>query len=140
MESIILILALLFSLLVAVLALANQTFVPVNYLFGRAEISLIILILGSACAGAVVSGLFSLLRGLRTTLRFREARRCQEELRRKVEALEQESALLAAELEGLRSPQPVSPEPPPPSAPAQAEEALPAQERSGEGAVYDPDR
>ncbi len=98
MGSIWLVLALAFSLLIAIVALANQQAVEVSYLFGRAEVYLIILILGSAIAGAVAMGLFSLFRGIRTAFKFREERRLREELQSRVQTLEQEKLALEAEL------------------------------------------
>ncbi len=98
MGSIWLVLALVFSLLIAIVALANQQAVTVNYLFGQAEIYLIILILGSAIAGALTMGLFSLFRGIRAAIKFREERRAKEELQLQIRALEKEKLSLEAEL------------------------------------------
>jgi lipopolysaccharide assembly protein A len=98
MGSFILILALLFSLLIAIIALANNNPVSVNYLFGRSEIPLILLILGSAISGAAVMGLFSIFRGIRTALKHREERRRYEEVTARAEALRQEKTALEAKL------------------------------------------
>ncbi len=99
MGSLLLILALTFSLLITIVALANQQPVTANYLFGQAEVSLIVLILGSAIAGASAMGLFSLFRGIRTAFGFREERRQKEELQRQIETLKNEKNLLLAKLE-----------------------------------------
>jgi uncharacterized integral membrane protein len=104
MGPIYLILALLFSLLIAFVAVANKDTVLVKYLFGQAEVSLIVLILGSAVVGALAMGLFSLFRGIRAALRFREERRMREELRLRVKKLEEENTLLEAELARLKRP------------------------------------
>ncbi|MEW5786183.1 MAG: LapA family protein [Bacillota bacterium] len=101
MGSLLLILALAFSLLIAVVAIANNQTVSVSYLFGRAEVSLIILILGSAISGALAMGAFSLFRGIRTALRFREGRRRQDELLLKIEQFELEKATIEARLARL---------------------------------------
>jgi lipopolysaccharide assembly protein A len=93
-----LILALLFSLLIAIVALANNDPVSVSYLFGRSHIPLILLILGSAISGAAAMGLFSIFRGIRTALKQREERRRFGELSARVETLEKEKAVLEAEL------------------------------------------
>lgn len=98
MGSIFLILALLFSLLIAIIALANNDPVSVSYLLGRSEMPLILLILGSAISGAAAMGLFSIFRGIRTALKLREERRRYEDVSARVEALEQEKAALKAEL------------------------------------------
>jgi len=93
-----LVFALLFSLLIAVVAMANGEIVTVNYLFGQADLSLIVLILGSASAGALTLGSFSLFRGIQTHLQFREARQKQAELQQRVEFLEGERSRLEAEV------------------------------------------
>jgi lipopolysaccharide assembly protein A len=93
-----LVLALLFSLLIAVVAMGNGEIVTVHYLFGQARLSLIVLILGSACAGALTMGFFSLFRSIRTHLKFRDEHRNQEELQRRLELMEDEKNKLEAEL------------------------------------------
>jgi lipopolysaccharide assembly protein A len=93
-----LIIALLFSLLIAVVAMVNGDSVTVNYFFGQAQLTLIVLILGSACAGALTMGFFSLFRSIQTHMKFREARHNQEELQRRLEHLEEEKNKLEAEL------------------------------------------
>ena len=72
-----LVLALLFSMFVAAVAMTNSTNVTVYYLFGHAQLSLIVLILGSACAGALAMGFFGLFRNIRTHLKLRDAHRNQ---------------------------------------------------------------
>ena len=93
-----LVFAFLFSLFIAVVAMANGEIVTVNYLFGQADLSLIVLILGSATAGALALGSFSLYRGIQTHLQFREARQKQAELQQRVEFLEGERTRLEAEV------------------------------------------
>lgn len=98
MGSFYLILALVFSLLIAIIALANNETVTVSYIFGRSEVSLILLILGSAFTGAIVMGLFSLFRSIRSALAFRQMRHQQDELEKRIKALEEEKIFLEAEL------------------------------------------
>lgn len=98
MGSFYLILALVFSLLIAIIALANNESVTVSYIFGRSEVSLILLILGSAFTGAIVMGLFSLFRSIRSALAFRQMRHQQDELEKRIKALEEEKIFLEAEL------------------------------------------
>ena len=93
-----LVFALLLSLLIAVVAIANGEIVTVNYLFGQADLSLIVLILGSASAGALTLGSFSLFRGIQTHLQSREARQKQAELEQRVVFLEGEKSRLEAEV------------------------------------------
>lgn len=99
MGSLLLILSLLFTLLIAVIAAANHQPVVVNYLFGKAEISLIVLIAGAAVSGALAMGLFSLYHGVRTALAARTERRRHEEMRTRLAALEQEKGRLRRELD-----------------------------------------
>ncbi len=93
-----LVVALLFSLLIAVMAMVNSEIVTVHYLFGQARVSLIVLILGSACAGALTLGFFGLYRSIRTHLKLREEHRNQEELQRRLKLLEEEKNVLEIEL------------------------------------------
>ncbi len=98
MGSFYLILALVFSLIIAIFALANTESVTVSYIFGRAEVQLILLILGSAIVGAMVVGLFSFFRSIRSAFAFRQMRHKQETLEKKVRELEEEKVFLKAEL------------------------------------------
>ncbi len=103
MGSFLIILALLFSLIIAIIAVANNQPVNVNYLFGEAQISLIILIIGAAAAGALVMGLISLYRGIRTALLMRSGRKQQEDLKRRLLALEGEKNALQQEIAQLQA-------------------------------------
>ncbi|HED24224.1 MAG TPA: DUF1049 domain-containing protein [Firmicutes bacterium] len=103
MSSFYLILALVFGLLIAIVALANQEAVSVNYIFGRSEVSLIILILGSAFVGALAMGLFSLFRGIQSAFSFRQLRQKQDEMQKKIKDLEEEKIFLTAEINKLSS-------------------------------------
>ncbi len=98
MSSFYLILALIFSLLIAIVAVANNDSVTVNYIFGRSEVSLILLILGSAFSGALVMGLISLFRTIRSALSFREMRHQKDLLQKQINSLEEEKLFLEAEL------------------------------------------
>ena len=89
-----LVFAILFSLFITVVAMANGETVTVNYLFGQADLSLIVLILGSTLAGALALGFFSLFRGIQTHLQFREARHEQVKLLEMVGYLEGERSRL----------------------------------------------
>jgi len=93
-----LILALVFSLIIAIMAIANTEPVTVNYIFGKASVSLIILILGSAFAGALVMGMISLFRTIRAALTFRQVRHEKEALEKQIKELEEEKIFLQAEL------------------------------------------
>ena len=102
MSSWLLILSLLFSLLIALVAAANTQLVAISYLFGRAEVSLIVLIISSAAAGALAMGLFNLYRSIRTAFRQRTDKRRREDLEKRLAGLEQDREALQRELEQLR--------------------------------------
>ncbi|WP_075618177.1 LapA family protein [Paenisporosarcina indica] len=57
-----LLLALIFAVIVAIFAVVNVDPVPVNYVFGTAQWPLILVILGSALLGALVSGSVAIFR------------------------------------------------------------------------------
>ncbi len=103
MGSFYLILGLICSLLIAIIALANNETVTVSYIFGRADLSLILLIFGSASFGALIMGLFSLFRAIRSAFAFRESRHKQEALQKQVRQLEEELLFLKAELSSYSS-------------------------------------
>ena len=57
-----LLLALVFAIIVAIFAVVNVDSVPVDYVFGTAQWPLILVILGSALLGAIVSGSVAIFR------------------------------------------------------------------------------
>ena len=90
--------ALLFSLVIAVFALANMQPIVINYLFGQDEISVVLIILGSAALGALTIGVLNLVWRVKTGFRFREYERKVENLSEKVSQLEVERDKALAEL------------------------------------------
>lgn len=84
------IVALIFSVIIAIFALANSQTVLINYLFGKAEVSAVIVILCSAVSGAFVIFLFNLVRQIKTSLRLRGLRNEIKLLEEKVKELEKE--------------------------------------------------
>lgn len=74
------IIALLFSLLVAVFALLNNEIIVINYLFGTMEISAVLVILGSASAGALVIIFLNLVRNVKLGFELRELKKKVKEL------------------------------------------------------------
>ncbi len=103
MGSLYLILGLVFSLIIAIVAIANNENVTVSYIFGRSEVSLILLILGSAVTGALAMGLFSLFRSIRSAFAFRELRHQQDVMQKQLKTLEEEKLFLQAELNKVTS-------------------------------------
>ena len=133
MSSIYLILALVFSLIIAIVALANNDTVTVSYLFGRVDLSLILLILGSACSGALVMGLFSLFRSIKIAFALREIRHLKEDLEKKLKNLEEEKLFLEAELNRCSSVPDSSEE-----SSAEAEEEPPSAQEAHPGDLSEP--
>ncbi|AQQ52913.1 LapA family protein [Planococcus lenghuensis] len=75
-----LIISLLFAIIIAVFAVNNVDAVPVNYVFGEAQWPLILIILLSAFAGALISGSFALFRSYRLS---REVKSLKKEMAEK---------------------------------------------------------
>ena len=65
-------LGLLFAVLIAVFAVFNVDSVPVNYFFDTAMIPLVLIILGSALLGAIISGFFAIYRSYRSGRRVKD--------------------------------------------------------------------
>lgn len=63
---------LLFAVLIAVFAVFNVDSVPVNYFFGTEMIPLVLIILGSALLGAIISGFFAIYKSYRNSRRVKE--------------------------------------------------------------------
>jgi uncharacterized integral membrane protein len=90
--------ALLFAMLVALFAVQNAVEVDILFLFWRLEnISLVVVILGSAFIGACIAGLVGFVRQLRLRKRVRAAAL-------DVERLEAENYYLRKQLEEKRGP------------------------------------
>ena len=56
--------ALIFAILIAVFSVVNVAAVPVNYVFGTAQWPLVLVILGAALLGAIISGLIGIFRSI----------------------------------------------------------------------------
>ena len=82
-----LILGLIFAIIIALFAMVNIEDVPVNYMFGEAYWPLILVILGSALIGAIISASFSLVRIFSLQ---REAKQLRKQLDQKEPELQQE--------------------------------------------------
>lgn len=79
------ILALLFALIVAIFAVINVDSVQIDYLFGTANIPLILIILSSALLGGFITGSFGLVRSYK--------------LQKQIKSLTKEKAALEKALE-----------------------------------------
>ena len=98
MRMIFLLLALLVGLVIAVVAIINNEVVTVNYLFGQVSLTLFMLILGSAFAGAVFMGFLGIFRSIHNYMNSQGDRGHKKELERRVKLLEGEKGKLEAEL------------------------------------------
>jgi uncharacterized integral membrane protein len=98
MKIIFLILALLLGLVIAVAAIINNEVVTVNYLFGQISITLFMLILGSAFAGALFMGLLGIFRSIHKYMNSQGDRNYKKDLQHQVKDLEDEKKKLQDEL------------------------------------------
>ena len=96
-----LIVALLFSLLIAVFAIVNNEVVAVNFLFNTVEVSLVLLILGSAAIGAVIMIFLSLVRHVRTGFQVRDLKKKIRQLEEELESREELLTQKGQEAESL---------------------------------------
>ncbi len=98
MRMIFLVLALMFGLVIAVVAISNNEVVTVNYLFGQVSLTLFMLILGSAFAGAMFMGSLGIFRGIHNYMKSQGERGHKKDLQRRVKTLEDEKEKLEDEL------------------------------------------
>ncbi len=98
MRMIFLVLAILFGLIIAAAAIINDEVVTVNYLFGQISLTLSMLILGSAFAGAMFMGSLGIFRGIHNYMKSQGERGHKKDLQRRVKTLEGEKEELEDEL------------------------------------------
>ncbi|MCZ2258387.1 LapA family protein [Sporosarcina sp. G11-34] len=67
-----LVLGLLFAVIIAVFAVVNVDAVQVNYVFGKAEWPLVLIILCSALLGAAISMFIAMFKGIQSGRRIKE--------------------------------------------------------------------
>ncbi|MDO3410918.1 lipopolysaccharide assembly protein LapA domain-containing protein [Saccharibacillus sp. CPCC 101409] len=77
-----LILMLIFALITAIFAVINVNPVEVNFLFGYANVPLVLLILGSALFGGLIVGLFGIYRQFRLHREMKKLRLENEQLQK----------------------------------------------------------
>ena len=98
MRLIFLALALIFGLVIAAAAIINNEVVTVNYFFGQVNLTLFMLILGSAVAGALFMGSLSIYRGIHNYMNSQGDRGLKKELQNRVKTLEGEKKELEEDL------------------------------------------
>ena len=98
MRLIFLVLALMFGLIIAAAAIINNEVVTVNYFFGQVNLTLFMLILGSAVTGALFMGSLSIYRGINNYMSSQGDRGLKKELQNRVKTLEGEKKELEEDL------------------------------------------
>ncbi|MFO7951454.1 MAG: lipopolysaccharide assembly protein LapA domain-containing protein [Bacillota bacterium] len=98
MRVIFLMLALLLGLGIAGAAMINNEVVTVNYFFGQVSLTLFMLILGSALAGAMFMGSLGIFRGINNYMNSQGDRGLKKELQNRVKILEDEKKKMEDEL------------------------------------------
>ncbi len=96
------VLALIFCLLLAVFALANNQMVEINYLYGSVELSAVLVILGSAALGALVVFILGLVKNIQGRLKLRTLRHEIKDLQGKLQIIEKERDSLLAQVGRLQ--------------------------------------
>ncbi|MCZ0757056.1 LapA family protein [Anoxybacillus sp. J5B_2022] len=79
--------AMLFALIVSIFAVANVNAVSVNYLFGKTEWPLILIILGSTAMGGIIVASFGFFRIFQLQRQVKSLSKEKKELQEKVDAL-----------------------------------------------------
>ena len=98
MRTISLLLALLIGILIAVIAIVNNDIVTVNYLLGEMNLTLFMLILGSALAGAMFMVFLSLFRSIHKYMKSQGDRDYKKVLEERIKLLESQTRELEGEL------------------------------------------
>ncbi len=102
MSQIGIILALIFSLIIAVFAILNNQPVVINYLFNTVEVSAVIVILGAVFSGAFVVFLFGVYRQIQLVVKIRGLTSDIAERDRKFEDLFREYEALLSRVDNKR--------------------------------------
>ncbi|MDY6827380.1 MAG: lipopolysaccharide assembly protein LapA domain-containing protein [Bacillota bacterium] len=98
MRTIFLVLALLLGLIIAAAAIINNEVVTVNYFFGQVSLTMFMLILGSAIAGALFMGSLSIYRSIHNYMNSQGDRGFKKELQNRIKILEEEKRKLEDKL------------------------------------------
>lgn len=99
MRTIFLVLAMLIGLVIAAVAITNNEVVTVNYILGQINLTLFMLILGSAFAGALFMSFLGIFRGIQNYTKSQGERGHKKDLQKRVKSLEDENEELRDELE-----------------------------------------
>jgi uncharacterized integral membrane protein len=102
MRMVFLILALILALVIAVVAMINTEVVTLNYLLDQSNLTLALVILGSAGAGVLVMIFFGIFRSIQKYMGSQAERGLKNELQHKVKTLENEKKKLEDELNKMQ--------------------------------------
>ena len=101
--SILTVLGLGLSLVIALFAIYNDQPVIVSYFFGKARVSAVILILGSALAGALAMALLGIVRHIKVSFQIKDLNRQNREQAEELERLKEENEGLKVMLSRVES-------------------------------------
>jgi len=102
MSQLCVLLALVLSLVIALLAIANNQPVALNYLYGSKEVSTVVVILGSAILGALTTFILGLFGIIKKRLQLRGLRNEVKMLKEKLQSLEGERDALLLQISQLQ--------------------------------------
>ncbi|ANB61741.1 LapA family protein [Anoxybacteroides amylolyticum] len=85
--------AMLFALVVAIFAVANVNAVSVNYLFGKTEWPLILIILGSTAMGGLIVASFGFFRIFQLQRQIKVLAKEKKELQEKMDTMEKRDSV-----------------------------------------------
>lgn len=102
------IVALIFSLIIAVFAILNNQPVVINYLFNKVDVSAVIVILGAAFSGAFIVFLLGVYRQIKLVVKMRGLTADIKDRDKKLEMLSQEYEALLSRLDKNRAGEPLS--------------------------------
>ncbi|MDY6826083.1 MAG: lipopolysaccharide assembly protein LapA domain-containing protein [Bacillota bacterium] len=102
MRILFIILMIIVVLAVVIVAVLNNDMVTVNYIFGEVELTLFMVILGSALAGILVMIFYGIYRSIHNYIKSESERNYKKELQRRVKFLENENKKLEEELENFK--------------------------------------
>ena len=101
------VLMLIFAIFVTLFAIFNATAVTVSFIFAEMEVSLALVIIGSALLGALLVMLFDAVKKLKTSKIIREANKKVQELEKllvlKDEALRQRDSMIAQKEDQIKA-------------------------------------
>lgn len=96
-----LIIILLFSILIAIFAILNAVVVPINLIFTKVDISISLVILISACIGAVITYALDTISKIKKKKKIKELENMLAKSNDEIKVLKEKEAQLVVEMEKL---------------------------------------